>query len=154
MRFSITDPIVKGICRCTDVVVAVSVSDLGTKAGPSASSMLTPSHQKTFSKDVIPDYRLYTLKYQYKSQYSQHQQFPVIGIAEVKGMEDFNDRAVCQTIGYHIASLYDKFLCLIFKQQVKPTLPRDRQLHGARCYGYVSNRIHQPNLIQLEFQFH
>ena len=74
MRFSITDPIVKGICRYTDVVVAaeesVSVSDSGTKVGPSASSMLTPSHQKTFSKDVIPDYRLYTLKHQYNSQHS------------------------------------------------------------------------------------
>ena len=83
---------------------SVSVSDSGTKAGPSTSSMPTPSHQKTFSKDVIPDYRLYTLKHQSKS---RHQQFPVIGIAEVKRMEDFNDRAVCQTIGYHIASLYD-----------------------------------------------
>lgn len=29
---------------------------------------------------------------------------PVIGIVEVKRKEEFNDKAVCQTIGYHVVS--------------------------------------------------
>ena len=29
---------------------------------------------------------------------------PVIGIVEVKRKEEFNDEAICQTIGYHIVS--------------------------------------------------
>ena len=29
---------------------------------------------------------------------------PVIGIMKVKRKEDFNDKAICQTIGHHVAS--------------------------------------------------
>ena len=61
--------------------------------------METPSQQKSMSEGIIPDYTIYLLSHGFGGG-----KMPVIGIVEVKRKEDFNDKAICQTIGYHIVS--------------------------------------------------
>lgn len=105
MSFHITDPILKGILRCTNCVVAAEerIQKPSITSQPSTSqtgaSMETPSQQKSMSEGIIPDYTIYLL-----SHGVSENRMPVIGIVEVKRKEDFNDKAVCQTIGYHIVS--------------------------------------------------
>ena len=105
MRFHITDPILKGILRCTNCVVAAEerIQKPSITSQPITSqtgaSMETPSQQKSLSEGIIPDYTMYLLTHGLSDN-----RMPVIGIVEVKRKEDFNERAVCQTIGYHIVS--------------------------------------------------
>jgi len=90
--------------RCTETVVAaeesVSRSDERSdeRSEVSASQIATPRTQETVSSDIIPDYRFYVFKHKHFWN-SDGGQCPVIGIAEVKRKEHFNDRATCQTIG-------------------------------------------------------
>ena len=105
MRFGIIDPIMKGIIKCTNTVVAaeesVSKSELPKEEQPSTSQLdTTPVQQRTISTDIVPDYRFYLLV-------SSAGQYPVVAMAEVKQRKHFNDRSTCQTIGYHIASHAD-----------------------------------------------
>lgn len=103
VQFGVTDPIVKGILRCTEAVLAAEESmsrsyersDEESAAHVSASQMATPQTQRVISSDIIPDYRFYLLKHR-NFYASDGGRCPVIGIAEVKGKEHFNDKATCQ----------------------------------------------------------
>ena len=115
MRFHITDPILKGILRCTNCVVSAEeriqkppITSQPSTSQPSSSqhsasqtgtAMETSSQQKSMSEGIIPDYTIYLLSPGFGGG-----KMPVIGIVEVKRKEDFNDKAICQTIGYHIVS--------------------------------------------------
>ena len=100
MRFHVTDPILKGILRCTDCVVAAEERiQKPSSTSQTGASIDTPSQQKSMSEGIIPDYTIYLL-----SHGVSENRMPVIGIVEVKRKEDFNNKAVCQTIGYHIVS--------------------------------------------------
>ena len=101
VRLSIVDPIVKGITRCMNTVVAakvrVSSSDNSSGTSTSQSNLsTTPDQQRSLSRNIIPDYTFYSLAY-------SDNQTPVCGIAEVKKRAHFDDNTVCQTIGYYIA---------------------------------------------------
>ena len=108
VRFSVTDPIIKGICRCTGTAIAAEEPlSRGEAENTSATSeepstpqgvMETPSHQKDVSRDIVPDYTIYFL-----ASRDRDGSIPVIGMVEVKRKEHFDDRSICQTIGYHVA---------------------------------------------------
>ena len=114
MRFGIVDSIIKGIVRCSGAALAAEetvaareedfLPDYSSTFGtPTASSSLTnavtPGFQRTVSKDIKPDYTVFSLR-----RHTETMAYLVAAIVEVKREWLFNDRAVCQTIGYHIAS--------------------------------------------------
>ena len=68
-------------------------------ASQTGTAMETPSQQKSMSEGIILGYTIYLLSPGFGGG-----KMPVIGIVEVKRKEDFNDKAICQTIGYHIVS--------------------------------------------------
>ena len=103
MRLGTIDPIVVGIARCTNTVIAAETSVKGSDTSSAASDSVatverTPQTQATLSRNIVPDYTLYSLAF------DSCEQTPVCGIAEVKNRKHFNDKSVCQTIGYQIAS--------------------------------------------------
>ena len=102
MRFTTIDPIVKGIVRATQTVVASEVSVLSTDSEITslqyASLEETPQEQRNLSRNIIPDYTFYSLA-------SRRSMKAVCGLVEVKKSACFNDNAICQTIGYYITKL-------------------------------------------------
>ncbi len=97
MRLGTTDPIVLGIARCTNTVVAaeISVKRSDDSSGTSiddATLMETPQTQSVLSTNIVPDYTIYSLMRGVKE---------VCLLAEVK--TDIIDDSVCQSIGYNIA---------------------------------------------------
>lgn len=86
--------------KCTNTAVAaeepISKQPSASTDQPSSSAMATPSQQKNVSQDIVPDYAIHLLHC--------GTSFPVIALVEVKRKEEFKDKSICQTIGYHIAS--------------------------------------------------
>ena len=79
---------------------SVSKSELPREEQPFNNQMGIPVQQYTISIDIVPDYRLYLVS-------SCTKQYPVVAIVEVKQKSHFNDRAICQAIGYYLASRAD-----------------------------------------------
>ena len=106
VRFGVTNPILRAIARCTDTVLAAEESISTYEAqSPEAQEVIgetshTPSQQKSISKDVRPDYVIYTLT-------SRDPGSAKISMVEVKRKSTFvKDRSICQTVGYNIATKY------------------------------------------------
>lgn len=79
VRMSLTDPIIKGIMRCTNTAVAteepISKQPSAATSHPSSSTMATPTQQKTVSRDIVPDYAIHLLHC--------GSRFPVIALVEL-----------------------------------------------------------------------
>lgn len=91
VRFSVIDPIVKGICRCTHSYYETEdpVTSESTNLGP------IPEYQEKSSVKSIQDYTIY------KVFLNVHCRVLLI---EAKTQASFNKNAVAQTIGYYIAT--------------------------------------------------
>ena len=103
VRFSVVDPLLKGICKFTKSLISLEEAVCDSDAtihgeGSSMSTLSTPSYQKQTSKRALPDYTVYFISA------SAISKAPVILIAEVKKKKKFNDDSIVQTIGYYIAS--------------------------------------------------
>ena len=68
-------------------------------SGRQASLEKTPDYQHNLSQKSIPDYTFYSLA-------SGISRKAVCGLVEVKKRACFDDNAVCQTIGYHVAEKF------------------------------------------------
>ena len=102
VRFSVVDPILKGICKFTMSLISLEEAVCDSDAtihseDSSVSTLLTPSYQKQTSKRVLPDYTVYFIT-------SQISKAPVILLTEVKKKKKFNDDSIVQAIGYYTAS--------------------------------------------------
>lgn len=102
VRFHVTDPIMKGILRCTGCAIAAEESILKSHSGfqistSQPSTSVTPSQQRSLSEGIVPDYTIYLLS-------TTSERHPIIAIVEVKRLDEFNEKSVCQAIGYHVAS--------------------------------------------------
>ncbi len=119
VRFGVINPIVGAIAQCTNTLLAseesISTNEAQSSEQPRnvvGGTSHTPSQQKSISKDIRPDYVIYTLT-------SRTTGLAQIAIIEVKHKKDFNnDRSICQTIGYYIASSYS----LLVDNQLAPPL--------------------------------
>lgn len=102
--FGVVDAVAKGLARCTGTILAAEVSvhrsdtiNTSPEHGECSGSIpITPARQKLVSSRSVPDYTFYTLC-------SPQSHIFVCGIIEVKTEQNFDDNAICQTIGYHIA---------------------------------------------------
>ena len=66
IRFSMIDPLMKAIHRCTEAIAtefSVSNSDksIGSTAGKAPSLEATPTYQSGTSRNSVPDYTLYSM---------------------------------------------------------------------------------------------
>ena len=117
VRFGVTNPILGAIAQCTNTVLASEESISTYEESSEARDVVgetshTPSQQKSISKDVRPDYVIYTLA-------SRSTGSAKISMIEVKRKSTLvNDRSICQTIGYNIATRYS----LIVENQLTPPL--------------------------------
>lgn len=101
VRFSVVDAIVKYLMQCSNTLLATEMSVHSSEANILTSNLPpttldTPTQQKHLSANVVPDYTFFSLTYRRTNK-------RVCGIAEVKSHKNFDDNAVCQTVGYHIS---------------------------------------------------
>ncbi len=82
-------PIVKGIAKCTNTLIAAEVpmNTSSCEGDADMEDMVTPPHQRTLSSNVVPDYKFYSLS-------SLHDQEVVCALVEVK-KEYYNHTGIC-----------------------------------------------------------